>query len=46
MLLCFGYDGDAFADHYRRDPLGRPRSLAGIVDRGERLERDGIEGIF
>jgi hypothetical protein len=46
MFFCLRRDSDAFADHDSRDPFGCPRAFTGFVDCSERLERDGIKGIF
>jgi hypothetical protein len=41
MLLHLRRDRDAFAHQDRDDPVGRPGAFIGVVDAGERLERDG-----
>ena len=45
MLLGLGRDGHAFACQDRRDPFGGPAAFGGIVDRGERLQRDRLDRI-
>ena len=38
--------GHRFAGEQRRDPLGRPGPLAGVIDARERLQGDGLGDIL
>ena len=42
MILCFRRDDDRFAGQDVGDPFRRPGAFRGIIDSGQRLERDGL----
>ena len=42
MILCFRRDDDRLAAEDGGDPFRRPGALRGIIDCGQRLQRDGL----